>query len=272
MKLKVNHDEIDYTLKMDDFTGEARSIDLDIGDLFIGHTKPLKEIYFEIQDGLDGSGIVLSFWDGQLWQPIDDLEDMTLGLSRSGLMRWSEGLKQVKKDHDGSGEKYWVKLSPTSSPSIVTINGINLALSCDKDLSFVPNLTDYLPERSTSFIAFHQEARNMIVQMLRNSGKKITKFDSVSKDNLILETRQIDQFDLLNIEEFRNASKYLALHLIFDFVSKSNEDVYFQRSVRFYERFLDSYNSNFASIDTNNNGVTDLGENLSVQFIGIRRE
>ena len=271
MKLKVNHNSIDYTQKMDDFTNEAIELDLSASPLYIGFSKPLKEIYFELEASSHNVGLSVSFWNGTSWTLISNLEDTTFGLLCSGLIRWQEGLNQVKKDHDGSGEKYWVKLS-ASSPAIVLINGINLVLSNDKDLSFVPNLSDFLPEQSTSFIAFHQEARNMIVQMLRNSGKKITKFDNITNNNLILETRQIDQFDLLNIEEFRNASKYLALHLIFDFVSKSNEDVFFQRSVRFYERFLDSYNSNFASIDLNNNGVTDLGENLAVQFIGIRRE
>lgn len=272
MKLKVNHNSIDYTQKMDDFTNEATEFDLSSNALFIGFTKPLKEIYIELEDGTQDIGLSVDFWNGSSWEAVSELEDKTFGLSSSGLIKWKEGLKQVKKNHDGSGEKYWIKLSASNNPATVLINGINLVLSNDKDLSFVPNLKDFLPENSTSFIAFHQEARNMIVQMLRNSGKKITKFDTVTNNNLILETRQIDQFDLLNIEEFRNASKYLALHLIFSYISKSNEDVFFQRSVRFYERFTDSYNTNLVSIDTNDNGVTDLGENLAVQFIGIRRE
>lgn len=271
MKLKVNHNSIDFTQKMDDFTNEATEFDLEASDLFVGFTKPLKEIYIELEPLNEDVGLSVSYWNGSAWIVISEIEDMTFGLSRSGLIRWKEGLNQIRKDQDNSGEKYWIKLS-AANPATVTINGINLVLSNDKDLSFVPNLNDFLPEQSSSFIAFHQEARNMIVQMLRNSGKKITKFDTVSNNNLILETRQIDQFDLLNIEEFRNASKYLALHLIFDFISKSNEDVFFQKATRFYERFLDSYNSNFISLDTNNNGLTDMGENLTVQFIGIRRE
>lgn len=272
MKLKVNHSNIDYTQKMDDFTNDPIEFDFNESDLFIGFHKKIKEIYIELEARSDESEISVSAWDGSSWVIINDLEDATFGLTQSGSVKWPEPTPNYKQNLDGSGEKFWVKLSFVSLPTLVGINGINITLSSDKDLSFVPNIFDFLPEASSSFIAFHQEARNMIVQMLRNSGKKISTYDNYLNNNLIIETRQVDQFDLLNVEEFRNASKYLALHLIFDFISKSNDDVFFQRSVRFYERFLESYNSNFVSIDGNNNGITDQGENLAVQFIGIVRE
>jgi hypothetical protein len=271
MKLKVNHDSKDYSQVMDDFTNDPVAFDFSMSDLYLGFIKPLKEVYIEMESRVDSSDLTVSIWNGASFNLVSNLEDQTFGLTKSGLVRWPESSAQTLYDLDSTGAKYWIKLSLSNNPANVLINGVNLVLSNDKDFSFVPNMSDYLPENSSSFIAFHQEARNVIVQMLRNSGKKIAKYDGGASSHMI-ETRQVDQFDLLNIEEFRNASKYLALHLIFDHLSKSNDDVYHFRSLRFYEKFLESYNTNLVSIDTNGNGLNDSNENLEVQFIRIIRE
>jgi hypothetical protein len=228
----------------------------------------LNKIYIEMNDRVDTAELIIDLWDGASFVTIPFVVDETFGLTQSGFVSWPESVDQYKTDFDSTGEKYWVRLTANSNPTSVLINGINLVLSNDADLSFIPNVSDFLPTGSTSFIAFHQEARDIITQMLRNSGKKIAQYDS---DDAI-DTRQVEVFDLLDIEEFRNASKYLALSLIFDYISKSNEDTYFQKSQRYYDRFLGSYNSNLITIDTNANGKTDTDENLAVQFIRIIRE
>lgn len=277
MKLKVSHNGIDYTQKMADFTSPSVEFDLSSEDIHIGFHKPLKKVYFEIDARDVDDSLVVKYWNGSAFVDVSDLEDGTNGLTQSGFISWPETTEQVLTDFDSSGKKYWVKFVVNSGPASVFINGINLVLSNDADLSFVPGVREYMPENTTSFIAFHQEARNLIVQMLRNSGKKIYKlgpnypYDRSDTINHI-DSRQVDQFDLLDIEEFRNASKYLALHLIFDHISKSDEDVYFQRSRRYYDRFLDSFNTNLVSIDTNDDGKTDADENQTVQFIRIKRE
>lgn len=267
MKLKVNHATIDYTQKMGDFTAAATVFNISTEGIFIGSTKPLSKIYIELDAREETTEIVVESWNGSAFTPIDFVIDETFGLVQSGFISWPESIDQEKTDYDSTGKKYWIKLTANSNPEEVSIHGINLVLSNDADLSFVPNISDFLPDNSTSFIAFHQEARDIIVQMLRNSGKNISHYDSET----LIETRQVEVFDLLDIEEFRNASKYLALHLIFDHISKSDEDTYFQKSQRYYERFLGSYNSNLVSIDTNSNGKTDTIENLAVQFIRIIR-
>ncbi len=277
MKLEIRNDSIDYSNKLDNFANPTTEFDFGSDDFAIGFHKPLKNIYIEMDTREDVSILTVQYWNGTAWAPIDNVIDLTFGLNNSGLISWPEAVKHVRTDYSGTGEKYWVRLLLDNAPAGVMINGINLVLSNDSDLSFVPNIGDYLPENSTSFIAFHQEARNIIVQMLRNSGKKISKIGTFFPIELGLnlrpiDTRQVDQFDLLEIEEFHNASKYLALHLIFDYMSKSDEDAYFQKSKRYYERFLDSYNSNLVTIDSNDSGETDATENLAIQFIRIQRE
>jgi len=272
MRLKVNHNSIDYTLKMFDFSASSTDFDLSSESVFIGSDKPLKAIYIEMEAREDGeneiSELTVKHWNGSQFIAFEQLNDQTFGLLSSGPVTWSEDIDQEKTDYDNSGEKYWLELSVSTNPVSVLINGINLVLSDDKDLGFVPNVSDFLPTGSTSFIAFHQEARDIIVQTLRNSGKKIAQYEP----NDAIDTRQVEVFDLLDIEEFRNASKYLTLHLIYDHISKSNEDVYFQKSQRYHERFLNSFNSNLITLDLDANGKTDAGENQAVQFIRIKRE
>lgn len=265
MKLKILHSGIDYSLKFESFTGAVNELDFTTAPLFIGFHKPLKSIYVELQSRIAVDSLEVEFWNGSAFAAMSGIEDETEGLTKSGPIRFSNE-EQLKHDFDSSGkELYWIKITPSNNPALVGIFGINLVLSNDKDFGFVPNILDYLPDNLNSWIGFHEEARNTIVQTIRNSGKKIYQHET-------LETRQVDQFDLLQIDEFRNASKYLALHLIFDFLSKGEDDHYSVKSKRFLERYEQALNSNLMTVDLNDNGQIDEGENSAVQFIGIRRE
>lgn len=262
MKLFVSHYGVDYTLKMDSFTNESKNIEFDIGDVYIGYYKPIRNVYVEMVSRAFEDVLSLQYWNGSEYVDLPDLEDKTFGLVESGLISWGEAV-QVKTTVEGR-EAYWLKLN-TTTPAEIEINGINLVLSNDKDLSFVPNLKDHLAPTSSSFIAFHEEARNMIIQYLRNSGKKINGYEDIF-------LKQVDQFDLLDINELKQASKYLALHLIFDDLSKSNDDQYFAKAERFWSSYESSLNDRLLSIDVNNNGIKDDIENLTPQFIRLKRE
>jgi hypothetical protein len=265
MKLKVLHNSIDYTLKMASFTGPANSFDFTIHPLYISFHKPLKNLYVELVSREETSELKIEYWNGSEFVLFPKIEDATEGFTKSGLIKLPSA-NQVKTDFDNSGKgAFWLKVYPAENPASVGINGVNLVLSNDKDFGFVPNIFDYLPDNLTSWIGFHQEARDMIVQAIRNSGKRIYRHEDLSP-------REVDQFDLLEIEEFRNASKYLALHLIFDYLSKGDDDAYAMKSKRYLERYYQSLNSNLMSIDLNDNGKTDEAEHATVQFIGIRRE
>jgi hypothetical protein len=254
---------------LDNFTNEAFELDLSTPKIYIGFHKPLKNIYIELDSRIADDETVVEYWNGTTWVELS-IDDFTNGLTVSGLISWPE-IAQVKTTHLTYGEMYWIRLSTTETPASVFINGINLVLSNDKDLSFIPNLTQYLPNGTTSFIGFHQEARDLIVQTIRNSGKKILRFEPSETLNSV-SSRQVDQFDLLEIEEFRNASKYMALHLIFDYLSKSDDDGYRLKADRYYTKYTETLNTNLISVDQNDNGETDEAENQTVQFIRIRRE
>ncbi len=275
MKLTVVHDDVDLTLKMDNLTAAATDLALDDLPIYIGYHKPLKHFYAELEANAETNTMEVAYYDGSAFVAIDaeDIEDKTFKFTMSGLVKLPE-LDHVKTTI-ASKEMYWIRLTfapieagteeDPASAGTLGLNGINLVLSNDSDFGFVPNISDYRPAELTSWIGFHQEARNIIVQTIRNSGKAI-----LQRADLV--ARQVDQFDLLEVEEFRNASKYLALHLIFDYLSKGSDDHYAIKAQRFYERYSDALNSNLMTIDMDDDGEKDEGESSSVQFIGIRRE
>ena len=262
MKLSVVHNSVDLTLKMDNFASASKELDLVDGQIYIGYFKPIKNIYIEMITRELSDSILVEYFDGNDFVSITGIEDRTFGLTESGLISWQEIEIEEKTTISGVSQ-YWYKIT-TANPAVVEINGINLVLSNDKDLRFVPNLSAHLSDGATSFIAFHQEARNQIIQNLRNSGKKINGYEDIF-------LKQVDQFDLLDIEELKQASKYLALHLIFDDLSKSNDDQYFTKAEKYLESYEASLNSRLLSIDTNNNGKKDEVENVAVQFTRIIR-
>lgn len=268
MKLSVVHDSLDLTLKMDNLANPVKSIDLSDGEIYLGYYKPIKNFYVEMDSEAATRALVLSYWNGSAWVAMPNVEDKTFGLTQSGYVLFPETI-QLKTAIIGS-EKYWLKLT-VSDPAAVSVNGINLVLSDDKDLAFVPGLSAYLPDEMTSWIAFHQEATSQVVQYIRNSGKVIRQDVAVvlPEDNINL--KQVDQFDLLDINEFKNASKYYALYLIYDYISKSDDDNYAQKSKRAFEKYTENLNSTFMSVDLNDDGETDDAEDLAIQFTRLRR-
>lgn len=262
MKLFISHNSIDLTQKMDNFTSPVKELDLADGKILIGYFKPIRNIYIEMTSRTGDEILSFNCYKNGSFTSVSGLEDKTFGATESGLISWAESSEE-KTTIEGR-EAYWYELD-LSATAVLSINGINLVLSNDEDFSFVPDISGHLGQGSTSFIAFHQEARNQIIQRIRNSGMKIRDYDS-------LDAKEVDQFDLLDIDSFKQASKYLALNLIFEDLSKSEDDQYATKAERYFEKYEMSLNDRMISIDTNNNGIKDESENLTPTFIRIKRE
>lgn len=261
MKLTVVHNNIDLTLKMDGFTADVKTIDLTDGPIYVGYYKPLKTIYIELEDRSVTDTLDIEYFNGTVFTNIPVFEDKTFGLTSPGFISWEE--VEQSKTTVNSKELYWLKIT-TATPGDIAINGINLVLSDDNDFGFIPGIQRLLPTGLNSFIGFHEEARKRIVQRIRNSGKVI-----YGRDDLI--PKQVDQFDLLSIEEFRQASKYLALHLIYDYTSKNPEDIYAIKAASYHESYLESLNDRLTSLDSDDDGSEDDEESNVLSFTRIIR-
>lgn len=267
MNLTIFHNSKNLSSNLYDLSFKAREINLEEGEIFIGYHKPIKNIYIEMEPRLDEEGddfvedeIEFSLSTKEGFEQQQDIFDRTYGLTRSGFISWNKSY--VKSEINGISA-YWIKLT-TKNPVVIRVNGINLVLSDDSDLTGIfPNIHEYLPSNKKSFISFHQEAMKRIVQDVRSSGKVI-------RDNKTLKTRLVDQFDLLNIEEFKQASKYLALYLLYSWFSRDDTDKWEDKKRDAYSDYQTSFNYQLVSVDVNDNGKDDESESEKMTYIRIK--
>ena len=81
----------------------------------------------------------------------------------------------------------------------------------------------------------------------------------------------LDQFDLHNFDEVRQAAKYLALANIFYNESDSVDDKWKQKADGFMDKYSKAISLNFLSIDDNDDGVEQSSESNAIQFIKVER-
>jgi hypothetical protein len=148
----------------------------------------------------------------------------------------------------------------------MVLDGLNLIFNSDSDLKEeYPSINDMLPEGKTSFINFSVASRKDILSYFKAQGKLVTTGDFAS------DTKMIDQFDLLNYEEIRDASKFLTLAKIFYWVSDAVDDKWHQKAKMFEAKYGEKISMINLSIDKNDNGIADNTENNAIQFAQIVR-
>jgi len=265
--LKILKNGKDYSLLLENFINGEFTEDLNPDEFFyIGYYKPINSIYIELVPNDEENSVNVEYFDGSSFTKVDkeSLIDKTFGLSRSGFISWARNIdNQVKNEVNGI-ELYWYRINiDAQSIKNFTVKGINLVFSDDNDLKeCYPGIMEYLPEGSNTFISFHVAARNQILTYLRNKGKKIYGKDT---------TKMLDQFDLHNYEEVKQASKYKTLANIFFNESDNVDDKWYQKAKDFEKLYSDSINLNFLSIDENDDGKEEVRETQALQYIRIKR-
>lgn len=260
--LKIFNKNTDYSKKLENYLSDSVEFDILAGETIdIGYYKPISDLYFEIKEKIKHEGTIsVRYWDGSAWANAI-VDDETDHLNRSGFLRWK---KIESKPVSLNGETlHWYRISLDDDVDNLEIFGINLVFSNDVDLiESYPDIFEFKPENKQSFIAYHQEARNHILTYLRNKGKTIK-----AKEKF----KMLDQFDLHNFDEVRQASKYLALANIFSNESDSVDDKWYQKSKDFMHKYAEAININFLSIDENDDGIMQNSESNSIQYIKVMR-
>jgi hypothetical protein len=97
---------------------------------------------------------------------------------------------------------------------------------------------------------------------MRNKGKQVSNLGY---------PKMLDQFDLHNYEEVKQASKYKALATIFFNESDSVDDKWYQKAKDFDRLYSESICLNFLSLDENDDGKEEVDEVQALQYIKIQR-
>lgn len=278
-KLTVLHDDNstfeDHSDKAHSYVRDTFVLDYTVSEdaLYIGYTKPINVFYVELEVvNSVSAALTLQYYKGgstNAFTSVSNVIDDTDGLSRSGFVQWPRDLTDEAKTTVNNVEQYWYKLTWDATLTTATeVKGINIVFSDDQDLkSRVPNITatKYLPTGENSHILAHVAARDEILQRLSNDGKFKANFSSGVLSEL-------NQFDILNVNQLRNASKMYALYTIYDDLSDDPDDRAGERASQFLSSFNQIYNNiRFLDVDVDDDGKSDQYEEMASSSSELKR-
>lgn len=257
----------DISLDAENYLRDTISFSFISGEdaLYVGYYKPINSLYVDFYTPESGGlSTTVSYYNGNSFSDVDDLVDRTRGLARNGFISWSRDLTTDTATTINGVEQFWYRITLSGDTSPIVFNGINLLLSYDDDLlENEPDILNasYYPEGYTSYLPYHVAARNKILSDMRVKGKRIEGE----------EYKQLDQWDLLDYEEFRESSKFYVLSQIYFYLSDSVDDKYFQKYEDYKSRHEQAFNLYYSSIDTDDDGQTDRHEKVQSNTALIRR-
>lgn len=258
-----NSEVNDYSHKAASFGRDIVTIDLGTADyIFIGYRKPINAFYFNHNSIYANESIMkLEYFNGAAWINVDSLSDDTFGLKRSGYVRFERKQANQVSNTVNTYNRYWYRLSTLEERLDLSISGINLVFADDYELMLeqpyvtMPEFLDNLP----SHILTHVACRNEILQSFRN--KDYVKIDSngIKQD--------VDQFDLLDIFEIKQAAVYLAMSKIYFNMSDSREDVWASKAHDYRSKYEKMLQIATLSLDLNDDGLASVDEVKTKNFI-----
>jgi hypothetical protein len=247
-----------------DLTRDNFTLALDASQdyLYVGLHKPFGSMYVElVTPNTNANSFVAQIHNGTTWVTID-LTDEGKGLTRSGFMFWTK--TDMAKQTVGGIEKYYIRLRPSLTHSATVLRGINIIFADDQDMrqEFAEILnSNILPAGEVGHVMTHVASRNHILHTLRNHYQKAANPD--------LALKKINQFDLIDVFEVREAAMFLSLSKIFFNLSDNPEDHWWAK----YKQYADKYEEKMTvarlSIDDNDDGIDDNNEKQR-QFNPVR--
>ncbi len=261
--LTILHDSnsttTDHSHKMSVFGRDSVTLSINSTEdyLYIGYHKPINAIFINIttQEDLEGS-LSLEYWNDSSWSSVTNKSDDTLGLYRSGFIRWDREYTNQVKNEVNNESKYWYRITLSQDRTDIAIQGCNLVFSDDYELSLEQpyiNNQEFLGSES-SHIKTHAAVKREIIQKFRN--KNYIKYNSSTG-----EKEDINVWDLLDIDEVRLAATYLALSKIYYQLSDDQEDVWASKATSYEEKFNKYIAIARLSIDVDDDGLIAPDEN-----------
>jgi len=259
-KLTVLHDDnavfTDNSNKAADYTRDSFTHDLIAAEdyIYIGYTKPFNASYIELETpNVNTNTLVAEIWDGSSWASVE-LTDGSQGFTRSGYIEWSKA--DMKSTTINSLARFYIRLKPSADHSSTVYRGINLVFSEDAAMKaefFEITNSNILPSGESSHITTHVAARNQIMQLFRKRYKK---------DNATTGEAMLNQWDLHDIYEVREAATFLALSKIFFNLSDSVDDNWWQKYREYNDKFEEMFSQAYESLDLDDDGVVDDTEKV----------
>jgi len=167
------------TAKTNSINSDALSFVIASSDSFyIGFHGKFASRYFKM--GVLNTNLItvaVSYWDGDSWEPVEDLVDQTLGFTVNGFIHWQNANNWAvqKLTPVSDVDLYWVRLKVSGSLSAFTSLQSVLNLFCDDDTMrvYYPELisdTRYLPPNRSDFLEQYLAAKDLVILRLKQRG------------------------------------------------------------------------------------------------------
>lgn len=260
----------DLSNEFKDYIRDPASLVMNIGDkLYLGLYKPFNSAYVEFATPSAEVSVTFRYSDGSSFQPLSVTDD-SKGFSRSGFIKWERNIEDWAEQSVNGQSLYWIEIEFNEAVSF-EIQGFNIVFSSDYDIEIKnPFAMDYLPKNDSSFIRYHVACRDEIVQLLRNGG--YVKMPSGSDDLFfqgINSKKDLNKWDLLDIEQVKEAATFRALSLIFFNESRNVEDKEYNLYRQYQGKFGQSFKLFYISLDTDDDGIEDNNEKLANNEITV---
>ena len=249
---------------------DSTMINLNVSDfIYVGFEKPFYNLYAELSvfNALSTT-ISVEYNTSSGFTSVPNLTEETNGFERSGFIKWGNTITDWEASTVNSVELFWARISVSSLiTSTTTLDGLNIVFANDNDLAEeYRRINSFRDSNDSSFIAIHQSIRKKIVQKIRNQGNaKRSRVLFGNIDVNIGDIKNMTQWDLLDIDEIREAAKFYALEKIFNNASDSVDGKFQQLATQFKRSGDEAFQVFLLTLDKDDDGIVDPDE-ASVQF------
>lgn len=261
----------DYSIKLKDYG--TPSIPLTISDtdyLYIGNYKPFNNLFIQLATPNNiTSSLSAEYFDGTAWQALTIIDE-TYNFFESGFIKFNLPETWASNEVDAN-TKFWIRFKTDISQSQIDISGIGILFSNDLDLIAARSNIVSKHNNGNSWVVKHEEARKEIIGRLRRLGNVKVKESKSSNLNSQLffgngktDLMYIDitEYDILDIEQLREASKLKAMELIYlNELTDESDDKYERQGKRYNKKYEEAMQLVFLKLDLNDDGKIDPTDN-----------
>lgn len=248
----------DLSLNLLSFGRDSSVIPLETTDfIYFGRVKPFDALFVEVSVvNAVAADLVVEYWNGTAWVAVSHLIDDTKAFFRGGFIQFDRPTDWAESTV-APYTAYFIRISPSVNLTAgLSIQGMNLVFSDDQDLNQVyPGVANYLSAAEATFILRHENARDQIVQEIRNRGMRKTPTTALKYENY-------DHWDFLHIEEVRMWSTYLTLENIFSGLQSKEGDMFMEKAKDYREK-AEFYKAAFyLTLDADDSGLESNAESV----------
>lgn len=246
--------ETNYSADAQDFKRDNFAITLTTDDfIYIGYHKPINALYVAMATAnTNSTSLSVEYYGESLWTALT-VSDDTRGFSRNGFITWERPDDPADLTVAGL-ERCWIRIAVNDDSSAINFQAINLVFSDDNDIcQEVPALDDacFYPAGQTNHLIQHVAAKNYIMSRLRSLG--YVKYDSNGEQN-------INEWDILDIFEMRQASTYYTISQIYFNLSDDPDDQYWAKYKEYDKKFEEAFALGRLRVDLDDDGQVDTNE------------